>query len=220
MPLRLWRAGGAELETEHLASLVAGPAGATADVWPGRVTRGPSEAAEVAPAIESFRLGVRFLDLRVALAAGDRNAADRVLVRFDQTFGGMNFLGDIPDKYKALRKQVGDEQVAPRSLLAGAGALETKDFKDLVEPSYVDLGRWTEACRLSGQAGKSALFRERAGRRLLDQAVRPDAKEPSDLPQPAIAILNAMRAEVAADHPDVAALAQSCKQLLEQLDYD
>ncbi len=220
VPLLLWRAGGAELTTEHLASLVAGPAGAKADVWLGRVTRGPKEAAEVAPDIQSFRLGVRFLDLRLALAAGDRGAADSVLIRLAQMLEGMYFLDDLRAKYQAIRNQVHDEKVSPRSLLASAGDLETKGFKDLVEPRYVDLGRWTEACRLAGQTGKSDLFRERAARRLLDQAVTPDAKEPSDLPQPAISTLNTLRAELAVGHPDVAALAQSCKRLLEQLDFD
>jgi len=220
VPLLLWRTGGAELATEHLASLVAGRPGAKADVWVGRVMRGSSESAEVAPDVQSFRLGVRFLDLRLALAADDRDAAEAVLSRFAKLFDGIPFPGDVPDRYRTLRNQLGDEKVPPHSLLAAAGALESKGFKDLVEPRYVDLGRWTEACRLAGKAGRPALFRERAARPLLDQAVAPDAKEPSDLPQRALDTLRTLRDALAGGHADADALGRSCQELLEQLDFD
>jgi hypothetical protein len=217
-----WLGGaGGELSTERLASLVGGPAAASAVPWKGRVTRGPAEPADVPPDLQSFRLGVRFLDLRLTLAGGDREGADEALRRLNQLLEGIDFLPEeTKEAYRQLRSAAHKPDVAPRSLLPDAAAWEAKGFKDLVEPRYVELGRWTEACRLAGVSGKPDLFRERATRRVLDQAVAPDTKEPSDLGPRAIEILSTLDQAVRAGRLDAAALGKRCQELLEQLDSD
>src|SRR5262249_18710589 len=96
---------------------------------------------------------------------------------------------------------------------------ERKDFEDLaLEPRWIALGRWTEACRLAGKQGQAGLFRDRAARQLLDEVTEPGGPDAGELDAEAVKRLRAVRAAVAAEHPDPAALGELCKNLLEKLD--
>jgi len=210
---------GAGPSTEQLASLV-GPVPSGKINW-GRTLRGGSgteEPPELPGDHEAFQLGVRFLDLRLALASGNREEADDALRRFHLLFKRM----PIPPlealaSYDELRKRLGP-QVAPPALLAAAATAEKEAVKELLEdPRLVELGRWTEACRLAGQSGRPDLFREPATLRLLDEAMRPGGKDADNLDPQALAKVRSIRDAIASGRIDPAILGGQCTDLLRQL---
>ncbi len=213
---------GAGPSTEQLASMVGlVPSGKV--TW-GRVVRGGSgteEPPELPPDHEAFQLGVRFLDLRLALASGNREQADDALRRFHLLFDGM----PIPPvearaAYDELWKRLGP-QVAPSTLLAAAAAAEKKATEELLEdPRIVELGRWTEACRLAAERGHLDLFRKPASLRVLDEAMRPGGKDADNLDPQALAKVRSIRDSMARGRIDPAALGGRCTDLLGQLAAD
>jgi len=210
---------GAGPSTEQLASLV-GPAPSGLFNW-GRTLRGGSgteEQPELPPEEEAFQLGVRFLDLRLALASGNREDADDALRRLHLLFERM----PIPPletraSYDELRKRL-EPRVPPPTLLAAAAAAEKKAMEELLEdPRLVELGRWTEACRLVGQNGRADLFREPATLRVLDAAMRPGGKDADTLDPQALAKVRSLRDTIAGGRIDPATLGGRCTDLLHQL---
>jgi hypothetical protein len=211
--------GAAALSTEQLASLVAGPA---ATAWEGRVTRGQEDSREPPPELGSFRLGVRFLDLYLALDSGNKDRADDALRRLDNLLKDVEVVGPSETRttFEAMRKSL-QQGAPPRSFLGDAATWEKKAITELViEPRFLELGSWTEACRLAGAGGRPDLFRERATRRLLDQAVAPRPKDEGALDPRAVEDLRAIREQILAGRLDAAALGQSCLSVLKVLDYD
>jgi hypothetical protein len=217
--LLFWQ-GGWTLSTEQLASLVGGPVATAAVPWEGKVVRGEQEVQELPPEVGAFRLGVRFLDLHLALASGDKQRADEALRRLDNLLKDVELLpSETRTTFGAMRKSL-QQGAAPRSFLADAGTREKKAIKELlVEPRFIELGSWTEACRLAGASGRPDLFRERATRRLLDQAVAARPKDEGALDPRAVEDLRAIREELLAGRIDAAALGQRCHALLKLLDY-
>ena len=215
-----WQRGG-ELSTERLASLAGGP-GATAKVpWEGRVTRGPKENKDLPFEKESFRLGVRFLDLRLALASGDPTRADDSLRLLTALLGDSDFAPrDLISTLQAMQNQL-RHGATPQTFLAATAARERQAIEELAaEKRLVELGGWTEACRLAGASGRPALFRDRATLRLLDRVVAADPKDEAALDAGAVEVVRGIRDEIAARRIDPAALGKRCQSLLEQLDYD
>jgi Putative zinc-finger len=209
---------------ERYARYVAGNALAASPFPWGRTLRGaPGEPAEAALGRTSFKLGIRLLDLRAALAAGDaRSAADalrRLRLLLDKEV-------ELPppgaqEAYEKMARQL-EGGVPPRSLLPAAAAQEKRCLEEsATEPLYVGLGSWSEACRLAGEAGQPRLFRDRASRRLLAKVVEPGEDDATQwLGEPAGALLRGLRADLAAGRIDPAALGQRCRSLLELIDPD
>lgn len=213
---------GAGPSTEQLASLV-GPVPSGKVTW-GRTMRGgqgTEEQPELPPEHEDFQLGVRFLDLRLALAGGNREDADDALRRLHLLLERMPFPPlEARAAYDELRKRLG-QQVPPPTLLAAAAAAEKKAMEELGEdPRLVELGRWTEACRLAGEHGRADLFREPATLRVLDRAMSPGGKDADNLDPKALATVRAIREDVAGGRIDPVALGGRCRALLEQLAND
>jgi hypothetical protein len=177
------------LSSDRLAELVPRHAGATTP-W-GRRLRGEGgggdEAATVPPALESFQLGVRQMDLRLALAAGDSDGTSHSLSRLTTLFKQMDLLPpETLDGYRGLATSLNgkkeDEAKLP-SLLPKADELEKKGFEDaVIEPEFAALGRWTEACRLSATAGRDEIFGTRQTTRLLDWLLAPDPESDAASP--------------------------------------
>ena len=213
---------GAGPSTEQLASLV-GPVAPQQVPW-GKRMRGftsTEQQSELPPEHEEFLLGVRFLDLRLALASGERDDAAYALTRLLQLLDRM----DLPPPearaaYGEIRKQV--PQAPPPTLLAAAAAAEKKAMDELIEdPRLVELGRWTEACRLvAGQNGRTDLFRQPATLRVLDEAMRPGGKEASNLDPQGLKIVRTIRDDLASGRVDPAALGEHCTDLLNHLAND
>lgn len=209
---------GAGPSTEQLASLV-GPVQSGTIYW-GRTLRGGSSTAEppeLRTEHEAFQLGVRFLDLRLALASG--NEPDESLRRL---LGLLNRM-DLPPppetiaSYAKIQKEL-QQRVPLPSLLAASAAAEKKTMADLGEdPRMVELGRWTEACRHAGRKGRADLFRQPAALRVLDEAIRPAGKDEDSLDPQALGIVRTLREAIAGGHIDPAGLAGHCESLLHRL---
>lgn len=207
--------------TEQLASLV-GPV-PSGKINGGRTMRGgpgSEEPPELAPEHEAFQLGVQFLDLRLALASGNAEETEGALIRLQTLLHRMLLL---PPKtiaaYGDLRNKIG--QQPPPTLLAAAATTEKQAIEELLEdPRMVELGRWTEACRLAGQSGRADLFRLPATLRVLEEAMRPGGKDEDNLDPKALEIVRDIRDGIAGGRIDPFALSGTCKTLLERLAYD
>lgn len=236
-------ARGAGPSTEQLASLV-GPIAPLQDPFGKRMRGGTptSDLPDLPSDREAFQLGVRFLDVRLALASGNEGKAEDALHRLRVLLERMP---QPPPKTKAaydeLWNKVTRQGVAPSALLAAAAAAEKQAIEDLVEgaglverlrdgrllpeggveePKLVELGRWTEACRLAGENGRTDLFQEPATLRVLDEAMRPGGKDSDNLDPKALAISRTIRDDIAGRRIDPAALGARCKSLLELLAND
>jgi hypothetical protein len=217
--LRWW--GAAEMSTERLASLAGSPAAADLP-WPGRVTRGEEERKELPPEKEAFRLGVYLLDLRVALASGSLDKINPTLGRLDNLLkdaeiGASETRPSVEAMWQKLR-----QGAPPRSFIPATAALEKKATEELaLAPHLVELGSWTEACRLAGAGGRPDLFRERATRPLLDRVIAAGPQDEAALGTgDAVEVLRGIRQQIDAGRIDPAALGQRCENLLRVLDYD
>jgi hypothetical protein len=209
---------GAGPSTERLASLV-GPIPTGKLAW-GRTLRGPGpeEHAVLPPEHEAFELGVRFLDLRVALASSNEQEAEDGLIRLQKLLNRV--ILPPPETiaaYGDMRNKVQQHQPPP-TLLSAAAAAEKKALAELAEdPRTVELGRWTEACRLAGKTGRADLFHRPATLRVLDEAMRPGGKEEDTLDPQAIGIVRSIREDIAGGRIDPTLLAGSCEKLLDDL---
>jgi hypothetical protein len=176
------------LSSDWLTARLGQPAG-DATPWGKRLRGGPGDEASTAPlALESFQLGVPQLDLRLALAAGDLDSADAASTRMARALKQVDFLPpDTPAGYASLAATLGHlgttlgpqngvkRRADLRFLLPAADNLEKKGFlEDAIDPEFAALGRWTETCRLSADAGRDEIFRRRETRRLLDWMLAPD----------------------------------------------
>ncbi|HUO87168.1 MAG TPA: hypothetical protein VM617_07235 [Thermoanaerobaculia bacterium] len=141
--------------------------------WPVTRGTGPATAAEQEAA---FRIGVRVVELDVALAAGDRPLATRlthqiegllaplpgadplrVLYAGDRGVRGRLADGESPAALLTLNRQ-GDELLPPD---------EGGDFPGFVDGSWYELGKWAGAARLAAVAGDGGFFASRPNRRFL-----------------------------------------------------
>jgi hypothetical protein len=208
--------------TEQLASLIGRPAAAPFP-WPaGPILRGgPEEAPSLSADREAFRLGVRLLDLRLALQYGNRDEASDALRLLNLLLQRL----DIPpaktvETYREMRSET-DRGSALPALLAAAGAAEKQALAELQEdPRLVELGRWTEACRLSGASGRADLFRDRGSLRVLDQAIESGGKEADNLDPAVVPAVRAIRDELATGRASPTDLGKRCDEVLRKLDYD
>lgn len=187
------RGGGtpAGLSSRQLAAQLGRPGGGPDAVWGmrprgGEGGGGGEEGDELPPDVESFQLGVRQLDLRQAIAGGDPDAVDTAAPRLAQLLKVMYLVApetvqayrDLADKARAAKDLAPAARAdAIRTLLERADRLETTGFADVVEPTMVAFGRWTEACRLSGLARNGQLFRSRTTRDLLAWLLTPQQEE-------------------------------------------
>lgn len=209
------------LTTERLASLAASPQAIGQVPW-GKVTRGAGESREAPIDVASFRLGVRLVDVRLALAGDKRDASETSLIFLSKLLPDLELLGSHEREAIAAMLARLRQGAPPRSLLADAATWERKAIEDLVvDPRLVEAGGWTEACRLAGAGGRPDLFRQPATLRILDRAIAgPSRDDEGTLGPQAIKVLRGIRAEIAAGRVDPAALANRCQGLLELLDPD
>jgi hypothetical protein len=218
--------GTGDLSTEGLsADLLKSPAAIEKVPWQGRTMRGgPGGGKEMQQNLADFRLGVGLLDLRLALAGTKIDPADTALRRIRTVLGAMNFVPrENLDAYQRIRNEL-NGGTPPAALLPEAAAEEKKLASAGLKGQFVDLGRWTEACRLGAAARQQEVFHSRAARRLLDQgpALGEGLSGSGDGPnQRAAEILRDIKAAAGAERIDFDTLGKRCTDLLDQLDsYD
>ncbi len=111
----------------------------------GNIAEGRYRPEEIA-----FRLGVRAVDLRVALAADDRQAAERLVSVLEQLAGSSDLLL-VSAAYGELGNQF--ESVEPEALVTQVAKIERSMFESFEEGApearRLALGAWSEAGRLA-----------------------------------------------------------------------
>jgi len=125
-------------------------------LWPA--TRGETIPAYGLP----FRLGVRFVDLRVAIHLADGRALTGLTAEIDHMISSIDFGHAILAQYRSivLGLEEGISSDSAWQLLAGIETL----IAEAVDPSQFAAGAWTEATRLAAAVGDTAFLVSRASR--------------------------------------------------------
>lgn len=127
--------------------------------------------------VRAFQLGVRVVEMEVALAAGESALAadltydlesrleglDSLLVIYTSETGirGLLANGEPPAKLLHLNREA-DDLLAPD---------EAEDYPGFVDGFWYGLGKWSGAAHLAAASGEGAFFAERANRRFLQRAL-------------------------------------------------
>jgi hypothetical protein len=144
--------------------------------WPVMRGTGPALGPEEERA---FQIGVRVVEMDVALAAGDAELAThithdletrlaaidladplRILYAGDQGIRGRLAAGEAPGELLVLNRQ-GDEILAPD---------EDDDYPGFVDGFWYGLGKWAAAAHLAAAGGDPDFFEERRNRRYFQRA--------------------------------------------------
>lgn len=136
----------------------------------GNVAQGRYQPEELA-----FRLGLRAVDLRVALAAEDRIAAARLAAMLEELAGASD-LFVTASVYGDVLEQIDDDAGFDdlMKLAATAGEFLEESFEDgSPEARRLALGGWTEAGRLAALTGNAEVL---AGVVLNDEDARSNEK--------------------------------------------
>ena len=162
---------------QYVAQLASGPrfgtvlrAGWDEHGWP--VNRGGSSSgtAPVGSEVESklaFRLGVRTVDLVVALRAADTALAGRLTGEIMETLKSVDLAQAVAARYAELSAHLATD--SPASLIQRATDVE-QQLRDLLRsPSFL-LGQWAGAADLAAQAHEPSFFSSSYGMRFIKSA--------------------------------------------------
>ncbi|MGB5163537.1 MAG: hypothetical protein WBQ27_20690 [Thermoanaerobaculia bacterium] len=157
----------------------------------------------------AFRLGVRTIDLEIALRTSDGERAERLLHELADMASDLPLPEMILVSYNDLveRLELGE---APESLVdRSTGAASLVD--DAAASPYYALGQWAEAGLLAASSGDAEFFRQRAVRRFSRDL------EAADLPEELHGPLSriSLRLEQRVDHDDLEPLIEAFAQLIE-----
>ena len=178
LPTLVGRGPQAVLASEYAMELTQDPhfAGGLRAGWEQRgwaVTRGGGSSREApgtqraGSAAESrlaFRLGVRSVDLQIALRRGDTALADRLTGEIFETVKSVAFLDPVAASYAELRSRLATEGPA-RSIDRASGV--EHELRDLLPSPSFAFGQWVGAAVLAAQTGDASFFESRAGMRFL-----------------------------------------------------
>jgi len=152
-------------------------AGALRDGWEARgwsvnrgarETPGTSRAGSPAESKLAFRLGVRTLDLQVALRRGDTALAGRLTSEILETLGGVVFSDPVAANYTELKSRLSTDPVA-RSIERASSA--ERDLSDLVGSPSFAFGQWVAAADLAAQAHDRTFFESKHGARFIESTM-------------------------------------------------
>jgi hypothetical protein len=163
--------------SQLVAALVQNPrfTSSLGDDWPDRswrVARGAVPSPELSPgareAALAFRLGVRAIDLRVAMTTANLPAARQLATEMVQQLGDVRFADSLVATYRSL---AGDLETDPPGQALDRAARAERDLGAFLDsPSFV-LGRWAGAAELAARAGDAAFLESRDTRRLVRWAI-------------------------------------------------
>jgi hypothetical protein len=134
------------------------PAGWDQRGW--SVVRGQAERPRVATnkALEDrteFRLGVRSVDVQVALARGDTARAGRIIDEIVELLRSVELSQGVMDRYTQLRKGLAVDSLAQS--IARSSEVE-RDLRELLRSSSLEFGQWIAAADLAAQTHDAAFF--------------------------------------------------------------
>ena len=119
----------------------------------------------------ALRLGVRAMDLQVALAVRDRDRASRLAAEMAELLGSVS-LGDAARvEYAGLRKRIVDGDSIGEVVTAASAADDY--LRDLfVKLPWFGFGKWFAACELAARAHSADFFSSPETERFLEAAIR------------------------------------------------
>lgn len=132
------------------------------------VTRGAA-ARLVEPEL-AFRLGVRTVDVKLALLLGDPQHAARLSAEMLELLGGVELSQAVAAQYAALRSRVAAGE-APDRLADGASRAEGA-LQELLGSPRFSFGQWCAAAELAARVRHPSLFRSPLTARFFDAADR------------------------------------------------
>jgi hypothetical protein len=140
------------------------------------VTRG--ENARLADTTIAFRLGVRAVDLNVALAAHDTARADRLMAEMIESLDGVMLSNSVKARYEALRAQQA-RGATSEPLEVGTSNAE-RELVKLLDPFWFAFGRWVGAGELAARTETKAFFADPRTTHFLELASRRREVSPAD----------------------------------------
>ena len=135
------------------------------------VTRGASSSLD--DSSNAFRLGVRSVDLRVAVGADDRQSADRLVSEMLERISAVEFSQIVAARYTNLRGKFSGTQreellTAMSQAEAALGALLAARPDDAFWFNY---GMWSAAAELAAGARSRAFFQSEPSTRIVSDAL-------------------------------------------------
>lgn len=127
----------------------------------------------------AFRLGVRATDLRIALAADERERAGRLSNEMLQLLKPVDLAESVRSSYTDV--QAG---LASRRSLADVtehAVLAENDLADFLDSRWFVLGKWFAAGEVAARARKASFFAAPNTARFLDWAIQSAGLAPSDV---------------------------------------
>jgi hypothetical protein len=168
----------ADLANEYAMELAQNPrfAGGLRDGWELRgwpVTRGGTRTRGTpgAPKVESglaFRLGVRTVDLQVALRRGDTALAGRMTNDLLETLKAVEFTDLVGASYTELKSKLSTDPIA-RSLDRASTA--EGELSDLLGSASFGFGQWVGAADVAAQMHDATFLESRHGTRFIQSAL-------------------------------------------------
>jgi hypothetical protein len=137
----------------------------------GGVTTGTAAVGSDVESRLAFRLGVRTVDLMVALRGADSVLAARLIGEIMETLKSVELSQAIVARYAELKAQLPSD--SPAHLIARASDVE-QQLRDLLRsPSFL-LGQWAGAADIAAQAGEASFFNSSLGTRFVKSAIPAD----------------------------------------------
>ena len=115
----------------------------------------------------AFRLGVRMVDLQVALQRGDTALAGRLTGEIVQTLHSVAFTDAIAAEYESLRLQLASNPLAQS--IARASEREG-ELQALLGSTSLNFGRWASAAELAARTHDASFFESAHGTRYIRAA--------------------------------------------------
>jgi hypothetical protein len=160
-----WRATGSGPEAESdLVRPLLGNRTAVERLWSGGAFRGSSRSEDLEA--RSFSFGVVLVDLRLALAVGNRDASRQRLTLLASWMQDLEFM----EEETAFLAQAAERSHDATALARIGEELDAhaNSWNSRLDPVLLSLGRWAEAARLAAIVQDPAFFASARNRRVPD----------------------------------------------------
>ena len=124
----------------------------------GHVAGSPTAEARLA-----FRLGVRSVDLQIALAGGDTALANRLTTEITETLKGVAFTDLVSSSYVDLKTHLATESRAPSIDRASRAEHELRQLLSANPLASYSFGQWAGAAELAAQTHDASFFESTRG---------------------------------------------------------
>lgn len=119
----------------------------------------------------AFRLGVRSVDLQVALSRGDSAVAMQLTDEILDALGAVSYAQPVAEAYANFKSQLGTNRLAQSIVLA---ADAEREMRKIVPSAPFEFGQWVGAAELAARTHDGSFFESSRGTRFIRSA------EPAD----------------------------------------